>query len=210
MDKNCVRILALVAAVGFAACGDSSEVVMSELTELTELEAQDLAGVVLLATFSSTGDIPVQPALSPNGPQTVPFTFAQEFDGTVQCPLGGTVGVAASLEISGDTESEAGHIEYTMTQIHDACVVTSENAVTFTLWGNPSMNVAFAVDNDGQGVVEWGGSIQGAIDWETGGRTGTCSIQMEFTGRDAAGATMTASMIGTVCGFSINQSLSIG
>jgi len=207
MNNNSVRILAMVASVGFAACGESSEVVMSELTEI---EAQDLAGVVLLATFNSTGDVPQPPLPSAGGPQTVPFSFGAEFETVVQCPLGGLVNVAASLEVTGNTESDAGHIEYTMTQIHNACVVTSENGRTFTLWGNPDMSVAFSVDNDGMGVVEWGGSIQGTIDWETEGREGSCTVQMEFSGRDATDSAMTASMSGTVCGFSISQSLSIG
>jgi hypothetical protein len=207
MNRNFVRIVALVASVGFAACGDSTDVVIGELTEA---EAQDLAGVVLFARFSSTGNIPTQPALSPDGPQAIPFSFASEFEGVVQCDLGGSVNVAASFEASGDTDSEAGHVEYSMTQVHDACVVMSENDRTFTLWGNPSMNVAFSVDNDGQGVVEWGGSVQGIIDWETDGREGSCSVQLEFAGRTELDVSATASMNGTVCGFSIDHSMSLG
>lgn len=207
MARNFVRLIALVATVGLGACGDGSDIVMGELSEA---EAQDLAGVVMVATFSSTGSVPTQPALSPDGPQAVPFTFAAEIDTTVQCPLGGNVGIAASLEVAGDTESSAGSVEYAMTQIHNACVVMSENGRTFTLWGNPSMNVAFTVQNNGQGVVEWAGSIQGVIDWQTDGREGSCSVAMEFAGRDEQGAQSVASMVGSACGFSIDQTMSIG
>lgn len=205
MNRNIVRIMALVGSVGFAGC-ETTDVVMGELSEI---EAQELADVVMFATFSSTGSVPA-PAPEMNGPQAVPFAYASEFDGTVQCPLGGAVGIAASFEASGDTESEAGSVEYSMTQIHDGCMATSENDRTFTLWGSPSMNFAFTVENDGRGVVEWAGSVQGAIDWESEGREGSCSVQMEFAGRDEEGATASAQLMGTICGHTVSRSMSIG
>ena len=59
--------------------------------------------------------------------------------------------------------------------------------------------------------MEWQGSIQGIIDWETDGREGTCSVEMEFDGTQEVGtAAAAASMVGTVCGFNIDQSVSIG
>jgi len=206
MNTRVVRVGILLASVAIGACGDSSDVVMGELTEG---EAQQLAGVVMGATFSTSATVP-QPALGPDGPQAVPFTFANEIETTVQCDGGGVVGIAASLEVSGDTESEAASIEYQMTQIHDACVVTSDDGSTFTLWGNPTMNAAFTVETNGQGVIEWAGSIEGSIDWESDGREGSCSIDMAFSGRDEAGASSVADLVGTVCGFSIEQSMSIG
>ena len=206
MNPKHLRLVALVASIGFTACGDSSEILLGELSEA---EAEDLAGVVLAATFASTASVP-QPALATNGPQAVPFAFASEIDGPVDCALGGSVNVAASFEVTGDTDSDAGSIEYSMTQIHDACIVSSENDVMFTLWGNPSMNAAFTVENDGQGLVEWAGSIQGIVDWETDGREGSCSVAIEFTGRTATGASAAAELLGTVCGFNINHSASIG
>jgi len=207
MSTKIVRIFALVATVGFAACDETSDVVLGELTEF---EAQQLAGVVMSATFNSSSSVPQQPALSPDGPAAVPFEFATEIETVVQCPLGGVVDVAASLEVNGDTESEAANVQYSMTQIHDGCMATSEEGKTFTLWGNPSMNAAFTVENNGQGVVEWAGSIEGTIDWESDGFEGSCSVALEFAGRDETGASSAAELFGTVCGFSIDQSMSIG
>lgn len=207
MNTKLVRIFALVASVGFAACDGATDILPGELTEA---QAQQLAGVVMSATFSSSGSIPTQPAPTAGGPQQVPVTFAAEIETTLPCAGGGSVGVAASLEVNGDTESEAGNVDYQMTQIHDACVVTSEGGQTFTLWGSPSMNAAFTVNNNGQGVVEWAGSVEGSIDWQSSGIEGNCSVAMEFSGRDEAGASSVAQLVGTVCGFSIDQSMSIG
>jgi hypothetical protein len=206
MRTNLVRFSVLLASVAFGACSDSSSVA---LDELTEAEAQQLAGVVMGATFSSTSSVP-QPTAGPEGPQAVPFTFATEINTTEACPGGGTVGIAAAIEVSGDTESEMGSVEYQMTQTHNACVVTSEDAHIFTLWGDPDMSAAFTVENDGQGVVEWAGSIQGSIDWETDSREGSCTVTMEFSGRTQAGATAAANLVGSVCGFAIEQAISIG
>jgi hypothetical protein len=206
MNRNSVRLLAVAASLSLAGCGESTSVVMGELSQA---EAQELAGVVLGATFNSTGSVP-QPAQA-NGLQTVEFAFSTQIDGPVDCPLGGMVNVAAELEVSGDTDTEGGTVSYQMTQIHDACVVASDDDQVFTLWGNPSMNVAFEVNNNGQGLVEWQGSIQGIIDWETDGREGSCSIEMEFDGTQQVGtAAAAASMVGTACGFNIDQSVSIG
>jgi hypothetical protein len=206
MRTNFVRLSLLLASVAFGACSDSSSVALGDLSEA---EAQQLAGVVMGATFSSSSTVP-QPAATPGGPQAVPFTFATEINTTEACPGGGTVGIAAALEVSGDTETEVASVEYQMTQTHDACVATSEDGRTFTLWGNPDMSAAFTVENDGQGVVEWAGSIQGSIDWETDGREGSCAVTMEFSGRTQAGAAAAASLAGSVCGHAIDQSISIG
>lgn len=206
MNTKLVRLMALVAAVGFTACGETTDIVPGELTEA---EAADLAAVVLFATFNSTGAVP-QPASPAGGPLMTPFTFASEFEGEVPCPFGGVVGVAASFEVSGDTENEAGHVEYSMTQIHDACVVESDAGRRFTLWGADDMSAAFSVVNNGQGVVEWSGSVQGGIRWETDGRGGTCEVGVEFSGRQEGDASATVNIGGLVCGLSVQQSLTVG
>ena len=207
MNRKFVRIFALMATVGFGACGDGTDILAGDLTEA---EAQQLAGVLMSATFSSSASVPTQPAATAGGPLMTPFTFAAEIETTVQCPGGGSVDVAASVEVEGDDQTNAASIQYQQTQRHNACVATSDEGKTFTLWGNPSMNAAFTVDTNGQGVVEWAGSIEGIIDWESAGMEGTCSVDLAFSGRSEADVSAAADLLGTVCGFSIEQSLTIG
>jgi hypothetical protein len=204
MQVKSVRCLTLVASVAFAACGDSTDLVMGELSEA---EAQELAEALLMTTFSSTGDVP-QPATG--GPQTAPFQFSQDVEGEFACPLGGAVGYEASIEISGDTESEAGTLSYEMTQVHEACVVASASEQLFTLTGSPSLTLEFQVDNDGQGAVEWGGSVQGAVAWVTDDRSGTCAASFEFSGHQSGAESVSGAMSGTLCGHGIEQQFSIG
>lgn len=204
MNKNVVRMLALVGSLGFAAC-DATDVA---LEELTEVEAQEMAEVVMFATFVSVEDVPESPS-GVEGPAAAPFTYASEYEGVVQCPLGGSVAVAASFEANGDTESEAGSAEFSMTQVHDGCVGVSEADRMFTLWGDPDMNAAFTVENDGRGMIEWAGSMEGGLEWESEGRRGRCSINMQFSGSDQQGAVAAAQLSGTVCGHTISRSMSI-
>jgi hypothetical protein len=204
MHMKSVRFLALVASVAFAACGDTTDLVMGELSEA---EAQELAEALLMTTFSNTGDVP-PPATA--GPQTAPFQFAQEVEGEFACPLGGVVNYDASIEISGDTESEAGTLSYEMTQVHEACVVASESEQQFTLTGSPSLTLAFQVENDGQGAVEWQGSVQGAVTWSADDRSGTCAASFEFSGQQSGAESVSGAMAGTLCGHSIQQQFSIG
>ena len=206
MNRRSVRLIVLVTSAAFAACGGSADL---EMSELTEGEAQDLAGVVLTATFTSTGSVP-QPTPTVSGPQLIPYEITTNIDLDVECPLGGTVALTAELGVSGDTDSAAGRVDYSMTQVHDACVVMSENQRQFTLWGAPSLGVDFIVENDGEGGVDWNGSIEGAVDWVTDGREGTCTVMLEFSGHAEGNTAASAQMAGSVCGFGIEQSVSIG
>lgn len=207
MNSKFVRLMAVVAAVGLAACGESSDLVMGDLTEA---EAQELAGMLLLATFSNTGDAPSQPSAVAGGPQTAPYDYSSSFEGDFPCPLGGSVAVTAAFDASGDTQSEGGRIEYSMTQVHDDCGVMSEEHGQFNLFGAPSLTLDFAVDNNGQGVTEWGGAVSGAVEWVNDGRTGTCTVALEFGGRQEGDAALEAVFGGSVCGFQVDQELSIG
>lgn len=206
MNSKLVRLFAVVTAVGLAACGGTD----LELAELTEVEAQELAGMLLLTTFSNTGDVPSQPSAVAGGPQAAPFAFSSSFEGDFPCPLGGSVAVTAEFDASGDTESEGGRIEYSMTQVHDDCGVMSEELGQFNLFGAPSLTLDFVVENNGLGVTEWGGTVSGAVEWVNDGRTGTCTVALEFGGRQEGDAALTASFGGAVCGFQVQQDLSVG
>lgn len=205
MNRTTVRLMALVATAALAACGTTDLVV----GELTEVEAQDLAGAILVATFSGTGDVP-QPGQGANGPQPAPFEYSYSVDGEVPCPQGGLVAVEAELSVQGDTESEAGSVTYAMRQVHQGCGVTSENGREFVLDGHPALELGFMVVNNGQGVVEWGGSVEGGVTWVTGDRTGDCDANLEFSGRQEGEQSVSGEISGTLCGFEVSRSFSIG
>ncbi len=173
MMRKRFEILTVVALAGLTACSDSTAI---EAGVLTAAESEELAGAVMVAVFSTSGSVP-QPAQA----GLAMVTWAAEIDDTVPCMGGGSVGVAASAQVEVDNQTGDAQIQWSMTQIHDGCVVTGSNGQTFTLTGAPSMNVAFTVNSTTLGT-EWGGSVQGDVDWVTDGRTGSCLVDMEFNG----------------------------
>ncbi len=206
MHRYDLRILPMMAVVAFAACGDSTDVV----NQLSDTEARELAGAVMLATVDGTPDAQ---APAPAGPAATPVSYSTEVDATGDCAEGGTLDVHAAVTITGDTESDAGTITYSMTQAHHGCVVTSPNGVVFTLDGAPSVDVDLSAESDGAGSVTYSGSMVGAVDWETEGRHGTCAIGLEFSGSLDASAEQPVgqfSLGGTVCQVSVQESAQVG
>jgi len=206
MHRYNLRILTMIAAVAFAACGDSTDVV----NQLSDAEARELAGAVMLATVDGTPDAAV-PATA--GPAATPVSYSEEVDVTGNCQEGGTLGVHAAVTITGDTESDAGTISYSMTQTHHACVATSPNGIVFTLDGAPSVDVDLSAATDGAGSVTYSGTMQGAVDWATDGRHGTCSIAIEFSGSLDTTAEQPVgqfSLAGNVCRVSVQESAQLG
>jgi hypothetical protein len=204
MNGNIVRSMALISAFGLAACGEDTVVP----GELNEAEVQDLAGVIMQSAFTTSATVPA-PAATVGGPQLVPYEFSSDVSTTAECPLGGEVAIVGELTVNGDTETESATIGYGVVHTHNACRAESEQGREFTLWGNPDMDLDFSVVIEGD-VIEWGGFIDGNIDWQTDGKEGTCSIAYEFNGRSQGDSSIAGSVSGSVCGIQINQEINIG
>jgi hypothetical protein len=196
-----------MATLAFAACGDSTGVV----GDLTEAEAAELAAVLFTTVFTSAAAVPEGPATA-SGPQMAPYSYTREAELTVECELGGVVAAAAFLDAEGDTESEAGRLEYTMTLVHDGCTGASPNGVVFTLDGSPNVTVHLVAENDGQGNIVLESSLEGGIDWSAEGRDGgSCGIALAIYGEiDQNEGTIAFDVAGVICRLSIEESLSVG
>lgn len=202
ITKN-VRVLTLLALTSVAACGETT----LEAGDLSEGEAIDMAGAVLFATFASTQTPPQQQSTF----AAVEYEYAADVATTVACPLGGDVAVEADVGVTGETETETVRVEYTMTQTHNSCVVESEEGREFTLSGDPDLELNLVVEADGMdGVIEWGGDVDGTINWSTDGKEGSCVVAFEFGGGlEGQSTSISGSMGGTVCGHQFNRSFSV-
>lgn len=203
MKSSNVRLFALFALLATAACDEALVP-----GELTETEAAELAALVMESTFSNTAGL-AQPAQA-NGPAMVPVEFSQSVDTSLPCPMGGSVGVSATFDYLGDSDAAGFELDYTMTQTHDGCSAASESGKQFTLNGSPNLQLDIGIfSQDGQSA-SWNGSITGAIDWESEGFEGSCSMTLEFGGSALSENSANFEMSGSVCGHSVQQSLSIG
>jgi hypothetical protein len=206
MTRRTFGLLALAASLGLGACGDSGVDVGTD--ELTESEAAAIAQLIMSSTIAAANSAQA----SPEGPAMAPYNFESDVDFDAPCPLGGSVGVAAHVTVSGDTEVQGGLIAMAMTQTHKSCVGQSEETgQQFTLNGNPNLAAEFRVESDAESNIELSGSFQGAIAWESDGRSGSCDISMTFTGsgNQLTGAS-SSSVSGSVCGVSVTEEVVVG
>ncbi|MEM7415836.1 MAG: hypothetical protein AAF389_10100 [Gemmatimonadota bacterium] len=201
--KNTLRMLSLLAVFGAAACDEALVP-----GELSEADAEALAGVIMESMFSNSTDVPSQ-APAVDGPQTVPFEFSTDVTFTADCPMGGAVTIDGSATIEGDTEAEGARIAYEVTHTHAACSGQDESGKQFTISGAPDLTFDFVAEVEGESVG-WEGSVTGGIDWEFDGMMGMCEVNYAFSGSATGEESVTAMLEGTICGYLINQSLTVG
>lgn len=198
-------------SVGLVACSDDP----TEVTgELTEQEAAELAEVIFSQGFgfgsssfddasTFTGDPDLQATAG------VPFGPIDLGPEDVPCQFGGIVTLEGRLEGDLDQETGAGTMDLSLTQVHDDCGVRSESGTDFTLNGNPETSMDLGFEMTEAGDFTMAGSFGGGIAWLTGGRSGTCTIDLSI---DASGNVETegfsGSVSGTVCGRSVSEPIS--
>jgi len=200
--RSGVGLLGLLLVTGLAACDNST----GPSDDLTQAEAQALAQVILTQTFAAgdPGSAALPASTAPVARQVV--DFGNEVSVELACPLGGSVSADVSASGTIDSESGAADLQFSSTQIHEACQVQPEEAdEVFTLNGSPSIASTFAFISDGAGTFQTSGSIQGSVSWAAGDRSGSCVIALEFSGSGDAQGAGSFSLVGGVCSTQISQ-----
>lgn len=201
--KSTVRYLTVAAMVALAACGDDDSVTPSNLTEA---EAEELAGAIFSQSFFQALTLQPQPAQTSQGPALA--TFSESVEVTASCPMGGAVTITGTVNGETDDQTGAGTIDFEMSLFHAGCVVQGEMGTQFTLTGNPSLVFDFLMSTDGAGNSTFSGSLSGAVDWATSGKDGTCSVGYDFSG-DASQNGFSFQTSGSICGTDVSQSFTI-
>lgn len=213
MKRYRVWTLALVAAVGLAACSGGDDSTGPSGDELSAPEAEALAAVIAsealglgLEQFSGSG------GLAPSGsaasePQDISI---DEFTIEGPCELGGTVTLTMSW--SGTADYEVGNIDlsWNVTQVHDSCVL-QEDQYEFTLTGDPDISMTWDMQVTENESFDISGGYGGAVQWSlSDGRSGRCTVDVSFsaTGNWATGSG-TTTVNGHVCGVSVDQQTTV-
>ena len=198
------RILSVIAAGAFGACGDSTGLDV----DLSEAEAAALAEAVMQVAISATNGPSAVASVS--GPQAAPYSSEANVSFTADCLLGGTVLVNGTLEVSGDDETGEGRVALSVSHDHAGCVVESENGVVFTFDGAPKLELALVLESDGEGELGWSGTIAGAVDWATDEREGRCTVALAFNGLvSEAESAIEVAVEGAVCQRAVDLSWSL-
>lgn len=199
-----VRYVALAAMVALAGCGDDDGVTPGNLTEA---EAQELAGAIFQQSFANALQLDYQPpAQAPGGPALV--TYSESVEATGPCPLGGEVTLQGVVDGDIDDETGAGTIEFSVDLVHALCGVQGDQGTQFTLTGNPGLGFDFTMETDGEENFGFSGEILGNVDWSTDEEDGSCGIDYDFSGESAQGG-FAFNTEGTVCGVEFSHSLNV-
>lgn len=202
MSNSHTKYLALTLSVflfGLTGCGDDDSPTGGS-GNLDQAEAEimmealvDAGGLALGyggGGFAAPGDLAANVVL--------------DLDETSPCPGGGNVRLVGTVTMDDTGEN----IDWSITQTHQNCQGTaSSDGSTWTFNGSPSIITAFSAQTAGE-QLNMSGSQQGGISWSSGGRNGTCQIDVNYS-FSGAGETFSGSVSGTVCGHSISQSVQV-
>ena len=202
MNRINGRLLPVALALVVGACSDDPTDII-EGDPLTEAEVAALAEVVA-GTLFSTWEGTAGPAPAP-----ARASGTLQINDEFPCEFGGSVAVAGSFAFDVDDETGDGTVDFEVTTVHSDCQAESDAGVDFTLNGAPNITASFSVVSDGD-LFSFSGGYVGAVAWETGDKSGTCSIDVDFslTGNLAA-ETGSASLTGRVCGVTFEHSLTL-
>ena len=207
MKNNPLRFLAVLGVFALAACGDDDPTGVTG--SLSEAEAQDLVGLIFQLGFFNSLTLGTPQAV--DGLARAIETSTQTVQTTADCPAGGTVSLDATIDYSFDTETLESSIDYSVTQIHNGCMGVGGQGQTFTLNGNPSVTFSLSADANAQDTsTSWSGGMNGGVAWDVDGRSGTCTVSVEYAGSGSSSGAVSFSMNGIVCGTSFSQTYSIG
>ena len=204
MNRMHVRCAAIALIVAAGACDESP----TNVGDLSQAEAEALAEVVSSQVIDGAFGAS-QRGSSASAPAAATVNYEESVSFTGECELGGTVSIDADYEGEMDDETGEGTLSFVMTQMHDGCMGEADDGTVFTLDGAPSVTAELDMEV-AEEMFAFDGSYNGAVDWATGDRDGTCTIDVTFS-VDLNGGMQSgsASMQGSVCGIDFSKSLSI-
>ena len=198
--------LAAALALGLAACGDFT----SSGDPLSESEAAALAEALAEGGFAGFG---AQGAAPMGAPSEAAARVTVTLNDTAPCDdAGGTVAVAGSMTVDINQTTNVGTFEFNYTIAPHGCQVTTEGGKVFTLDGDPNLTVTGNFDwseTSADGSLTYDGKFK----WEASdGRAGACGVNLTATydfNFGTTGSSGSATLNGTVCGVTVNRTVSV-
>ncbi len=183
-------------ALTVVACGDSLTGTDSGVDELTNAEVAAFVDVFFGAFDAAEADIDAQENAA--APAQAPESFSFSAEVSVACESG-SVDATGSVDVTFDagTGHEEGRFEVSVDPM--SCVV-GDGTNTFTLDGDPRVDIVvdFTVDGDGEHIE---GTMNGGFSFESSdGRSGSCAIDVSFSFVSDGVSAGVTTVSGTICG----------
>jgi hypothetical protein len=202
---NRVLNAAMLAAValGAAACDGGSATAPGD-ARLTQAQALSLSrSIFAIGAGMSAGNVPsgargarIQTAAGSNA-----FTFT--LDTSVPCPAGGSTALAGTLAGSYDGVAKTGQVQANLAVTHESCAVKTDDGATFTLNGDPKIDVGLNAASGANGLTAFHLTEGGAFTWSRGdGSSGRCTVDLAG---DLVSGTQNVRVTGTFCGFAVDD-----
>ena len=209
MSKRVWFGLAPVLALGLAACGGGFT---ASGDALTESEAADLAEGLVENGFAGFGGAAGAPSRAPSMPAA---NVTVTLDDTAPCEGGGTVALKGSLSVNVNQAGTSGTFGFDYTVAPSGCQLIA-GGKTFTINGDPNIkaNGDFSFTS-GTNTETFEGSLNydGKFGWTSSdGRAGACGVDLTANYDFTFGGTTTtgtATLTGSVCGVTVNRSVSV-
>lgn len=127
------------------------------------------------------------------------------FDFTMECSGGGTVDIAGEVSVTGQGES----FSVTQTMSHNACTETApSDGSTWTFNGSPSVTLQLS-GSVSETSISFQGSQTGTIQWSSGGQSGSCSTNVQYSMSGSPTGAVTVSISGTSCGHDVSGNFTV-
>jgi len=200
--------MALVTTAALAACDAGGATGVGD-TQLTAGQAASLSRALFAtgATFAS-GGVPAgaRGARSVNAVGSGTFSF--NFNTTQPCAPSGTVGLAGTLGGSVDGVAKTGTVQANVGVTHNACAVKTDDGATFTLSGDPRIDVTLNAASGANGLTAFTLTEVGAFNWTHGdGNSGHCTLNVSA---NLVTGTQNVKLSGTFCGFPVDGTVPVG
>jgi hypothetical protein len=195
-------------ALGAAACDGGSATAPGD-ARLTQAQALSISrSIYSIGAGMAGGAVPsgargarIQTAAGSNA-----FTFT--LDTSVPCPAGGNTALAGTLGGSYDAVARTGQVQANLGVTHQSCGVKTDDGATFTLNGDPKIDVGLNAASGPNGLTAFHLTESGAFTWSRGdGSSGRCTV--DLTG-DLVSGTQNVHVTGTFCGFAVDQTVPAG
>lgn len=205
MVRQSYPVFAAALILAVVACESSTDL----STRLTQADANQLAADMdAVSTLGITDFGPgasfslgVDASGSSASVSTVPTTFSNSFDVTRQCPKGGNVQIAGTINGTGDRATHSVELNAEATRTDHACAFQTRDGI-LTVTGNP--NIIFTshvkiVNGLPSGLQT--ATHKGNFTWARGGLAENCAVDITS---QFDPATHTATVKGTFCGMDVN------
>jgi hypothetical protein len=205
MVRKSYPVLAAALVLAVAAC-ESSTAVSTRLSQAdinqlaADMDAVSTLGVTDFGPGASFS-LGVDAAGSSAAASAVPTTFSNSFDVTKQCPRGGNVQIAGTINGTGDRTTHSVTLDATATRTDHGCGFQTRDGV-LTVTGNPNViftshvNIVNGLPSGLQTATH-----KGNFTWARGGLSENCAVDITSQWDPA---THTATVSGTFCGMDVN------